>query len=131
MSDEIRTENHIDDSEEKEMNQEAKGVIRWKLMKHKGYMNALPRKKLLADLQRLIDPEITDREMRLIASQTKGVLSCERGYYIARDDWEGKEDCEHAKEYMKKKIFPLWDRIQKIEKDYPEFYDEETQRRLF
>jgi len=93
-------------------------------------MNALPRKKLLRAL-RLYDPEITDREMRKIKETTPGILSCERGYYLARQGWQGKEDCEKAIEYRKKKIFPEWKQIKKIETEHPEFFTEEKQRRLF
>ena len=92
------------------------------LAEHRGYKEALPRKEVLKAL-REHGKWIDDRWMRKIKEQTPGVLACLQGYYLAREDEDGgKEDCEYSIKFFKKKIFPLWGQVEKIEKEHPEFY---------
>jgi hypothetical protein len=87
---------------------------------HIGIDSAIPRRALLNFCQDL-DPDIDDREMRRIVKTIPKVCTCENGYYIARD----KSEVEHSIRYLKKKIFPLWADINRLMKDYPEFFQGE------
>ncbi len=93
---------------------------------HRGQANAIKRYKLLVFCQ-AYEPELTDRKMRMLVKQIPRVCSCEDGYFI---DAKSRSETDHSIEYLKKKIFPLWDDIKRIQQAYPEYYSSE-QMRLF
>lgn len=87
---------------------------------HKGKENAIKRKDLLAFCQ-LYDSEITDRELRKTVKTIPIICTFERGYFVATS----KEESDYSIEYLKKKIFPLWEDIKNIQLAYPQYYQDE------
>ena len=86
---------------------------------HRGRENAIRREDLLRHIQhKSRDYTLTDRRMREIVKSIPQICSCEKGYYLAGN----KSDSDYAIEYLKKKIFPLWDDIKQIQEAYPEYY---------
>jgi len=91
-----------------------KEIILKKLLRdHRGIDNAIKRKDLLQYCWQF-DPNLTDRELRRIVKEIPLICTCEKGYFIAQKAWEVK----HSIEYLKKKIFPLWEVIRNLEKAY-------------
>ena len=86
---------------------------------HRGINNAMRREDLLQYLWRY-DPGMTDRIMRKLVKLNSRICSCEKGYYIAKH----KHESDYSINYLKKKIFPLWDDIKRIQDAYPEFYEQ-------
>ena len=68
---------------------------------HKGRVNAMPRKDLLAHLQ-LFRPKLNDREMRDIYS-TLPICTCEDGLFLPTSPEEVRE----FREYIKKAWGPI------------------------
>ena len=85
---------------------------------HRGINNAMRREDLLQYLWRY-DSGMTDRIMRKLVKSIPSICSCERGYYLPKNRYEA----DYAIAYLKKKIFPLWDDIKRIQDAYPEFYE--------
>jgi len=85
---------------------------------HRGMENAIKRRDLLR-MCRSIEPEITDREMRKIVEGIPRVCTCERGYYVAVKP----DEVKHSSRYLRKKAYPLFDRANRIEGAYPEFFN--------
>jgi len=104
-------------------------IIIVRLYRHKGWQRALHRKDLLETLQ-VFDSEMTDRGMRKIKETTPGVLSCHKGYYLAREGWQGKEDTDRAMKYLENKAYPLWAQVRKIEREHPQYYQQGEQMEL-
>lgn len=91
-----------------------KEIILKKLIRdHRGINNAIKRKNLL-QYCKVYDPTLTDRELRKLVKEIPLICTCEKGYFIAQRDWEVK----YSIQYLKKKIYPLWEDIRKIEKAY-------------
>ena len=88
---------------------------------HRGPDRALRRKNLLIML-RMRWATTTDREMRRQAAATGYICKCERGYYLPRKPAGSaaeKQDVDYCVEYLKKKIFPIWEFIQLLRSKYP------------
>ena len=98
-----------------------KQIILSKLRReHRGIENAIIRQELLSYCQ-YYDFGITDRELRKIVKTIPQVCNCEKGYFIPKN----LDEVRYAVEYLKKKIFPLWDDIKRIQEAYPEYFKEE------
>ena len=103
-----------------------KEIILKKLLRdHRGINNAIKRKNLL-QYCKVYDPALTDRELRRIVKEIPLICTCERGYFIAQKAWE----VEHSIEYLKKKIFPLWENIRNLEESYSDILSS-PQKELF
>ena len=92
---------------------------------HEGKENAIKRKELLTYCQ-YFEPDLTDRKLRKLIKTIPIICTSERGYFIAIS----KEESDYSIEYLRKKIYPLWEDIKNIQLAYPEFYQDE-QLRLF
>lgn len=93
---------------------------------HRGKENAIKRKDLLTYVHAYGDPEMTDRELRRTIKTIPIICTFERGYFVATS----KEESDYSIEYLKKKIFPLWENIKNIQLAYPQYYQDE-QMELF
>lgn len=80
---------------------------------HVGMSQAIQRRELLAWL-RGQGVVTTDRKLRYAVKDLGVVCMCERGYFLAANSDEARASIE----YLKRKIFPMWEDIQNIEKSY-------------
>jgi len=89
---------------------------------HQGKENAIKRKDLLIYCKHF-ESEMMDRKMRILVKTLtrQGICPCEGGYFYANL----KEESDYSIEYLKKKIFPLWEDIKQIQEAYPQFYKNE------
>lgn len=87
---------------------------------HRGMARAITRERLLGYLQG-IGYEIDDRVLRKIVKDLKCICSSSQGYFIPT----AKYECDHYIDYLKAKIFPLWEDIKNVRVSYPEYYKDE------
>lgn len=92
---------------------------------HRGKENSCKRRYLLS-YAHYFEPDLTDRKLRKLVKRIPKICTFERGYFIATS----KEESDYSIEYLKKKIYPLWEDVKNIQLAYPEFYQDE-QLRLF
>jgi len=92
---------------------------------HQGKENSCKRRYLL-NYAHYFDPDLTDRKLRKIIKTIPVICTCERGYFIAIS----KEESDYSIEYLKKKIYPLWEDVKNIQLAYPQYYQDE-QMELF
>lgn len=93
---------------------------------HRGMKRAITRERLLGYLQG-IGYEIDDRGLRKAVKDLKCIAACSTGYFIPIARYEA----DHYIDYLKAKIFPLWEDIKNIRQAYPEFYNKDEQFDLF
>lgn len=90
---------------------------------HRGKENAITRKELLK-FAKAWKPNITDREIRIIYSQLP-VCTCEKGiFYPIR-----KEEIQDYKIYLKKKIWAMLARWEKVVQAHPNLFSEDGEQR--
>ena len=94
---------------------------------HWGKQNAIARERLRKILLYVYNVNLTDRMLRRIVKTIPEICPSEHGYYLAHN----QQDFEDAIEYLKKKIFPLWNDIKNLREAYPEFAKDEEQMDLF
>jgi hypothetical protein len=82
---------------------------------HVGMARAIQRRALRAWLRDL-GVFVTDRKLRYAVKDLGCVCTGPDGYYIAASTAEAKASIA----YLKKKIFPLWEDIQALQRAYPE-----------
>ena len=85
---------------------------------HLGMAKAIKREKLLMYLQGIGYTDLDDRELRRTVKKLKLVCCGPEGYFVPVN----KEECDYSINYLKKKIFPLWEDIVNIRKSYPQYY---------
>ncbi len=82
---------------------------------HVGMAHAIQRRDLLAWCCAQ-GVEVTDRKLRYAVKDLGCVCCSAAGYYIPANTDEVKASVA----YLKKKIFPLWEDIQALQRAYPE-----------
>jgi len=82
---------------------------------HVGMSRAIQRRELLAWL-RGQGVVTTDRKLRYAVKDLGVVCMCERGYFLAANSDEARASIE----YLKRKIFPMWEDIKRLQLAYPE-----------
>jgi len=93
---------------------------------HQGRNKAIKRETLLGYLQGIGYMDLEDRQLRKIIKDLKCICPSPEGYYVPLT----KDEADYGIEYLKKKIYPLFEDIKNIRESYPQFY-KGTQLELF